>query len=116
MIIRSGGCVDGRRRGLVSHVDGLSLLQLVETAPDHLEREVVVALLGEDPPESLDVAVVELSVAGGGPLGGDEALALEEPDLRDGDVGELALEQIEHVPDRTVLATHEATPTRPASP
>jgi hypothetical protein len=44
-------------------------------------------LLAQDHAQQIDVVVVELAIAAGGALGVDEALALEEPDLGDGDVG-----------------------------
>ena len=56
----------------------------------------------QDPPQPLDVGLVELAVARRGPLGIDQALALEEADLGDGDVGELVLEQRQHLADRQV--------------
>ncbi len=58
----------------------------------------------QDPPQPLDVVVVELPVARRRALGVEQALALEEADLRDRDVGELVLEQGEHLADREVRA------------
>ena len=52
--------------------------------------------------QPLDVAVVELAVARRRPLGLDQALALEEADLGDRDVGELLEQQAEHLADRQV--------------
>ena len=75
---------------------------LGEALLDHLERQEVVALLGEDPPQPLDVGVVELPVARRRALGVEQPLALEEADLRDRDVGELVLQQVEHLADREV--------------
>jgi hypothetical protein len=71
-----------------------------QTALDDLERQEVLALLAEDPPKPVDVLLVELPVAGRRPLRVEETLALEEPDLGDGDVGKLVLQQGQHVPDR----------------
>jgi hypothetical protein len=87
--------------------------RLVEATLDHLERQEVLALLAEDPPEPLDVGVVELAVARRGALGTDQPLALEEADLRDRDVGELDDEQVEDFADRQVRALgHRADPHR----
>ena len=69
-----------------------------------LQRQEVLALLAQHPPQALDVVLVELAVARGGPLGIDQALALQEADLRDGDVGELLAEQGEDVADGQVGA------------
>src|SRR5207249_1831711 len=60
-----------------------------QSALDDLERQEVLTLLAQDPAEPLDIHLVELAVAGRRALGVEQALALEEPDLRDGDVGEL---------------------------
>src|SRR5262249_48645946 len=85
-------------------------LTAVEAILDDLEREEVLALLAQDPPQPLDVRGIELAVARRRPLRIDEALALEEPDLRDGHVGELALEQREHLPDRHVRPVRHQLP------
>ena len=78
---------------------------LLEAPLDDLQGQEVLALLAQDPAQTLDVVVVELAVSRRRPLGVDEALALEEPDLRDGHVGELLAQQGEHVPDRQVRPT-----------
>jgi hypothetical protein len=77
---------------------------LLESTLDHLQRQEVLALLAEHPPEALDVALVELAVSRRGPLGVDEPLAFEEPDLGDGDVGEFLAEQSQDVADRKIAA------------
>ena len=59
-------------------------------------------LLVQDPAQPLDVGGVELPVARRRALGVDEALALEEADLRDRDVGELVAQLVEHLADREV--------------
>jgi hypothetical protein len=66
---------------------------LLEPALDHLQWQKGVSLLAQDPPEALEIRVVELAVAGRRPLRVDQALAFQEPDLGDGDIGELFLEQ-----------------------
>src|SRR5207302_8679952 len=71
-----------------------------QSALDDLQREEVLTLLAQDPAQALDVVVVELSVARGRALGVEQALALEESDLRDRDVGELVLQQRQDLPDR----------------
>jgi hypothetical protein len=53
----------------------------------------MLSLLAQDPPQALDVVVIELAVPRGRPLGDEQAAALEEADLRDRDVGELVAEQ-----------------------
>ena len=75
---------------------------LLQAVLDHLERQEVVALLAQDPAQPLDVGLVELAVARRRALGVEQALALEEPDLGDRDVGELVLEQGEDLADRQV--------------
>ena len=60
----------------------------------------MVALLLEDPPQASDVGVVELAVPGRGAFRIEQALALEETDLRDGHVRELVPEELEHFADR----------------
>ena len=64
----------------------------LEPIADDPQRQEVLALLAQDHSKQIDVVVVELAVAAGRALGIDQALALEEPDLGDRDVGEL-LEQ-----------------------
>jgi hypothetical protein len=75
---------------------------IFEAVLDDLEREEVLSLLLEDPPQSVDVVLVELSVARWRPFRVDQPLALEESDLRDGDVRELLAEQGEDVADGQV--------------
>ena len=70
---------------------------------DHLERQEVLALLAQDEAQTFDVGRIELAVSRRCPLRVDQALALEEADLRDRDVFELRAELIEHVADRDVL-------------
>ena len=80
----------------------------VEAVLDDPQGQEVIALLGQDPAEAGEVVLVELPVAGGRALGVEQALALEEADLRDRDVGELVLQQGEHLADRQVRAlVHE---------
>ncbi len=101
----------GRRRapipfgppvGRLDVVGGCAGPVLVEALLDDLQRQEVLALLPEDPAQARDVDAVELPVAGRGALGLDQPLALQEPDLRDRDVGELVLEVREHLADRPV--------------
>ena len=54
-----------------------------------LSGRIVLTLLPQDPAQALDVGFVELAVARRRALGIEQTLALEEADLRDGDVGEL---------------------------
>jgi hypothetical protein len=101
----------GTGRQIIRPVDGGGLVAIGEidvpllpgqATPDDLEREEVLALLEEDPAEPLDVLVVELAVTRRRPFGVDEALALEEPDLGDADVGELLSQQGQDLTDRQV--------------
>ena len=66
---------------------------------DHPQGEVLVALGAEHEPQPGDVVLGELAVAGGRAVGLDQAGALEEADLGDGDVGELGLEDPQHLAD-----------------
>ena len=89
-------------------------IPLLQDGADGLEGQEVLALLDEDPPESIDVGLVELPVARRGPLRVDQALALQEADLGDGDVGELLLQEREDLADRQVVG--HLTPPRPRRP
>src|SRR5205823_5982982 len=85
--------------------------QLVEALLDHLEREEVLLLLVQDPAQPREVVRVELAIPRGRALWVHQPLALEEPDLRDGDVGKLVAQLGEHLADREVLrlvAAHES--------
>ena len=86
---------------------------VVEHLLDHLEWQEVVTLLTQDPPQPLDVGAVELPVAGAGALGGDQTLALEEPDLRDRDVREVLLHQRQDLADRQVIGRSGLTHAEP---
>src|SRR4029079_18194018 len=88
------GSLDRRRR-IVGLGDGAG-----EAALDHLPGQEMLALLTQDPAQAFHVGVVELPIAGRGALWIEQALALEESDLGDGDVGELVLEEREHFPNR----------------
>ena len=90
-----------RPSGINRGGQGLAI-DLVEALLDDLERQEVLLLLVQDAAQPLDVAVVELAVPRRRALGVDEALALEEADLRDRDVGELVAELVEHLADRRV--------------
>ena len=70
----------------------------------------MLALLAQHPAQALDVVLVELAVPRGRALRVDQALALEEPDLGDGDVGELLPEQGQDVADRQVAELRGARP------
>jgi hypothetical protein len=95
----------GPRRGSFSAcrsrlgVEAADLFEVGEALADHAEGEVLVALGAEDEPEAGDVVFGELAVAGGGAVGLDQAGALEEADLGDGDVGELGLEDPQDLAD-----------------
>jgi hypothetical protein len=104
------GCCVRRDGGVGRHRRCPGRLSLLQAVLDHLEWEEVLTLLAEHPAQPLDVGVVELPVARGRPLGVDETLALEEPDLRDGDVGELLAKQREDVADRQVGAPAHRAP------
>ena len=70
-------------------------------------------LLAQHPAQPLHVVLVELPVARRRALRVDQALALEEPDLGDGHVGELLAEQGQDVADRQVgTRAHRLPPSR----
>ena len=81
-----------------------------QAVPDHLEGQEVLALLAQHPAQALHVVVEELAVARGRTLGVHQALALEEADLRDGDVGELLPQQGQDVADGEVGAAAHSFP------
>jgi hypothetical protein len=99
-------------RSVVGAVEGTALAQAVL---DHLEGEEVLPLLAQDPAEPIDVAVVELPVPRRRALGVDEALALEEADLRDADVGEFLPQERQDLADGQVEPVRHRRPTRPAT-
>src|SRR5215472_9921126 len=57
-------------------------ITMVEPFPDHAKREVLVTLRSEDEPELINVRRAEPTVSRGRACGGDQALGLEEADLR----------------------------------
>jgi hypothetical protein len=61
----------------------------VDVVLDDFQRQVLVALEGQDEAQALDVVRGVLPVPGAGPLRRDEALLLEEADLRRRDLREL---------------------------
>jgi hypothetical protein len=73
------------------------IADLEQPALDDLEGQEVLPLLAQDPAQPLDVVVVELAVARRRSLRVKQALALEEPDLGDGDIRELLPQQGEHL-------------------
>ena len=109
--VRFGGAAPAR-----TDSSGSPLIELIEPFLDHLERQEVLALLAQDEAQALDVGGRELAVSRRRALGIDETLALEEPDLRDRDVGELRAELIEHVADRDTCAPSPRQPSRGSAP
>jgi hypothetical protein len=86
---------------------------ITESVLDDFQRKEVLALLSQYPPQAFHVLFVELPVTRRCPLGIDQSLALQEPDLRDGDIGELLTEQGEDVTNRKVRPpAHFALPLR----
>ena len=84
-----------------------------EPVPDDLEGQKVLTLLAQDPAQALHVVIEELAVPRRRTLGIDQTLALEEPDLRDGDVRELLPEEGQHVADGEIgTAGHSLPATR----
>jgi hypothetical protein len=63
----------------------------------HLEGQEVLSLLAKYPTQAVDVGFVELAVTRRCPLRHQQATALEETDLRDGDVWKLFAQQCQHV-------------------
>ena len=90
-----------RARLLARRVD----LARVDAVLDHPQREVVLPLFAQDAAQQFDVVVVELAVSRRRAFRVDQALALEEADLRDRDVGELLEQQPEYLSDRQVLTS-----------
>ena len=91
--------LDPTRSGvLVRRVD----LAGLDAVLDHLERQEVLALLAEDAAQEFHVVAVELAVTRRRAFRIDQALALEEPDLGDRDIGELLEQQGEHLTDGEV--------------
>ncbi len=104
--------VDGLRRLAVRPLgfDFVPEIPVSEAVTDDLQGEEVLALLAQDPAQTLDVVVEELAVSRGRTLGVDQALALEEPDLRDRDVGELLPEEGQDVTDGEIAAAAHSLP------
>src|SRR5207302_5488271 len=94
---------------------GLGVVLPHQAALDDLQGQEVLPLLAQDPPQAGHVAVVELAVAGRRPLRVEEALALEEADLGDRDVGELVLEEGQDLTDREVRTGRHRLP-QPSPP
>src|SRR6185312_265721 len=67
---------------------------------DDPQRQELVALHTQDGAQLVDVLLAVEPVAARGAPRRDQPLVLEEPDLRDRDVGELLLERLAHGPDR----------------
>ena len=73
----------------------------------------MLALLAQDPAQSLDVVLVELAISRRGPLRIHQTLALQKADLGDGHVRELLAQQGQDVTDGQVgPCTHSAIPRR----
>ncbi len=85
-------------------------LARVDAVLDHPQRQVVLTLFAQDAAEQLDVVRVELAVPRRRAFRIDQTLALEEPDLRDGDIRELLEQEREHLPDRQVTAERGGLP------
>jgi hypothetical protein len=68
-----------------------------ESSLDDLEREEILPLLAEDPPEPVHVVVVELAIARWRPFGDQQAAALEKANLGDRDVREFLPQEREDV-------------------
>jgi hypothetical protein len=76
-----------------------ALVECVEVLLDHPQRQIVVTLRGQHEPQPFDVVVVELAIARRSSLRFHQAFRLEEPDLRDRDVGKLGPQPREHLTD-----------------
>src|SRR5918996_967283 len=75
--------------------DGPARVGLGETLADDPQRQELLLLQRQDVSEPGDVGVVELAVTGPRPLGVDQALGFEEPDLRDAHVGKIDLDGLQ---------------------
>ena len=89
---------------------GLVDLATLQPIADDPQRQEVFALLAQDDPQTIDVEVVELAIARRCALGVDEALALEEADLGDGDVGELLEQERQDLTDGQVRVFRHGLP------
>ena len=113
--VLAGTCAGGARRGRGGRHrrGGQRLGRAGQPLLDHPQRQVLVALHGEDVAEPLDVVDAELAVAGWRPGGRDQPGRFQEPDLRDADVRELAAELGEYLADAEVgpgrLSAHPPT-------
>ena len=97
------GALGAGSRSTVYDLASRRVLRLfVETALYDLERQEMLPLLAQYPAKPRHVLLVELAVPRWRPLGIYETLTLEEPDLRDRDVGELLLQEGEDVTDREI--------------
>ena len=91
---------------------GLGVVELPvrQAVPDHLERQKMLPLLAQHPAQAFHVVVEELAVARGRTLRVDQPLALQEPDLRDRDVGEFLPQQGQDISDGEVRAAAHSLP------
>ena len=81
----------GRPSRLAGQASRPRALLVLELVLDHSQRQVLIALGSEDEAEPLDVPGAELAVFGWRACWLDQALGLQEADLRHADVRELAL-------------------------
>ena len=98
--IEAGRVADAaRRRGRPRRIFDCPTLETIAYDP---QWEEVLALLAKDDSQQVDIVVVELAVPTCRSLGIDQALALEESDLRNRDVGKLLEQKSEHFADGQV--------------
>lgn len=77
----------------------LASIELLEHLRDHLQREIVVPLQRENQAQALNVVLCEFPIPGLRALRRDKALLLKEPQLRGGQITEVALQAFENLSD-----------------
>src|SRR5215208_625632 len=109
-VARLGAIADGDRRAAQAPRVGRRRFARLgigapggELLPDHPQRQELVALQTQDRAQSIDLARAVEAVAARRAPRGEQLLVLEVADLRDRDVGELALELLADRPDREGL-------------
>ena len=100
----AGGAAPARRRHrrparAAGRPGGARRAPTRQLLPDHPQRQILVALGGQHEPQPVRRRPRVLAVAGGGALRLDQPLGLEEPQLRDGRVGELGAQVGQHLAD-----------------
>jgi hypothetical protein len=92
---------------------GIAQITGSQAVPNDLQGEEMLALLAQDPTQTLYITFIEFAVSRGRTFGIDQPLALEKADFGDGDVGELFSEQRQDIANGQVrTATHSSPATK----